>query len=249
MDQFAVERVDGVALVRINRPEKRNALTLAMLTRLADILELQVAEDVTAIVLTGDDAAFSGGVDLGELGNGANDVSVDDVLAATVTRLRAVPVPLVAAIEGPCVGGAVELALTCDARILADGGFFAVPATKLGLLYRPEGLAGMLAGVGRDTISRLFLFNERLGSDQALAAGLATHTCEKGAAVALALELCSGVSRDSADAVRATKVLVGELLALATNLEHWLSRREALLNSKGRREALARARSARPEER
>jgi enoyl-CoA hydratase len=218
-----------------------------MLKDLADTVEGEVANGAVAVIITGNDEVFSAGVDLGELGKGVADVNVDDVLAATITRLRAVPVPLVAAIEGACVGGAVELVLTCDARIAAEGSFFAVPATRLGLLYRPEGVAVLVATLGRDTVSRLFLFNERLGSDEALTAGLATHTCARGAAVESALALCEGISRSTLGAVRATKELVRELLTNDIDLAHWSARREYLLDSDERREALSRATKRRGE--
>jgi enoyl-CoA hydratase len=247
MEALIVERLDDVALLRFSRPEKRNALSLVMLKDLADTVEGEVANGAVAVIITGNDEVFSAGVDLGELGKGVADVNVDDVLAATITRLRAVPVPLVAAIEGACVGGAVELVLTCDARIAAEGSFFAVPATRLGLLYRPEGVAVLVATLGRDTVSRLFLFNERLGSDEALTAGLATHTCARGAAVESALALCEGISRSTLGAVRATKELVRELLTNDIDLAHWSARREYLLDSDERREALSRATKRRGE--
>ena len=238
MASLIVERFDGVSLVRVSRPEKRNALTLVMLRDLADTMEQEVLQGAAALVIAGDDGVFSAGVDLGELGNGVADLEVDDRLEATIDRLRALPVPLVAAIEGPCVGGAVELALTCDARVAAEGSFFAVPATRLGVLYRPEGIASLVATLGRDAVSRLFLFNERLGPHEALRIGLATHTCERGAAVESALALCEGVSRSTPSAVRATKELVHELMRSDEDLAHWSERRRDLLDSEERRRAL-----------
>jgi enoyl-CoA hydratase/carnithine racemase len=240
MDALIVERLDDVALIRFSRPEKRNALSLVMLKDLADTVEAEISDGAVAVIVTGGHEVFSAGVDLGELGNGVADLNVDDVLAATITRLRAVPVPLVAAIEGACVGGAVELVLTCDARVAAEGSFFAVPATQLGLLYRPEGVAVLVAALGRDTVSRLFLFNERLGLDEALTVGLATHGCARGAAVESALALCEGISRSTLGAVRATKELVRELITNDVDLAHWSARREFLLDSDERRQALLR---------
>lgn len=241
MGTLVVERISDVALLRISRPEKRNALTLAMLTEIVDLVDQEISAGALAVILTGDDQVFSAGVDLSVLGNGITDVHVDDALATTIARVRAAPVPLVAAIEGPCMGGAVELVLACDARIAAVGSFFAVPATQLGLLYRPEGISSLVAHVGRDTVSRLFLFNERLGSSEALHAGLATHTCARGAAVETALALCEGISRATPTAVRATKELMSELLIDDNDLTHWSARRHALLASDERLEAVARA--------
>lgn len=242
-----LEQSDGAAVIRISRPEKRNALTLFMLEEVARLAERAAAEGAVAVVLTGGDEAFSGGVDLDELGRGAADLNVDGVLAATVARLRAIPVPLVIAIEGACVGGAVELALCGDARVVAEGGFFAVPATRLGLLYRPEALATMVAVVGRETVARLLLFNERMEAAEALAGGLATHVCARGTALASALTLCEGVSRETSGAVRATKELLAELLGADDDLAHWSDRREQLLDSEERREALRRAGTHRAE--
>ncbi|NNN09150.1 MAG: enoyl-CoA hydratase/isomerase family protein [Acidimicrobiaceae bacterium] len=241
MGPLVVERISGVALLRISRPEKRNALTLAMLTELVDLVGEEISAGALAVILAGDDEVFSAGVDLSALGNGIDDVHVDDLLATAIAQVRATPVPIVAAIEGPCIGGAVELVLACDARVAAEGSFFAVPATQLGLLYRPEGIASLVAHVGRDTVSRLLLFNERLGSSEALRAGLATHTCVRGAAVEMAFALCEGISRATPTAVSATKELICELLSDDSDLSHWSARRETLLASDERREALAHA--------
>ncbi len=241
MGTLVVERISDVALLRIARPEKRNAMTLAMLTEMTDLIDEEINAGANAVILAGDDEVFSAGVDLSALGNGSADVDVDNVLATAIARVRATPVPLVAAIEGPCMGGAVELVLACDARVAAAGSFFAVPATQLGLLYRPEGIASLVAHVGRDTVSRLFLFNERLGPSEALHSGLATHTCARGAAVETAFALCEGISRATPTAVRATKELMSELLIDDSDLTHWSARRQALLGSDERLEALARA--------
>lgn len=245
---LTVERVDDVAVIAISRPARRNALTLSMLGDLADRAEAAVDDGVAALILTGDATSFSSGVDLGELGQGASDARADDVIRDAARRVRRLGVPTVAAIEGPCVGGAVELVLACDARIVADGGFFAVPATRLGILYRPEGIAGLVDLVGRDTVSRLFLFNERFDAPSALSAGLATHLTERGGALARALELCAGVSRETREAVAATKELIGEVAEGTWELGHWSARREALLASDARRAALERATKSRREE-
>ena len=212
-----------------------------MLTAVAELAEAQVSDGAAVVIITGDATAFSSGVDLDELGQGVGDANADEVINDAARRLRQLGVPTVAAIEGPCVGGAVELALACDARVVAEGGFFAIPATKLGILYRPEGIAGLVNLLGRDTVSRLFLFNERVEGDSAEVAGLATHTCARGSALERALELSRGVSRETREAVVATKELIGEVAEEQWELGHWTVRREALLASDARRAALERA--------
>ena len=102
-----------------------------------------------------------------------------------------------------------------------------------------------MATLGRDTVSRLFLFNERLGAEEARSVGLATHTCAHGTAVETALALCEGISRSTMESVRATKELVRELLINDVDLAHWSTRREYLLDSDERRAALSRARQPR----
>jgi enoyl-CoA hydratase/carnithine racemase len=240
--EVEVERRGAVAVVRLARPRKRNAMTRDMLLDLRAALAGAVDGGARAIVVTGSSDTFSAGMDLGELGNGAGDIAVDDAIAAAVAAFRALPVPVIAAVEGPCVGAAVELALACDVRIIGEAAFFELPSARLGILYRPEAVADLVAQLGRQTASRLLLLGERIDAGAAVAAGMAACVVAHGAAADRAVALAEGAVAGSAAAVAATRELIAETASPGLDLSHWAERRRALLLSDERRDALAAAR-------
>jgi enoyl-CoA hydratase len=240
-EYLSVERRGRVSIVQISRPEKRNAFQLSMLERLRGILVEEEQLGATSIVLTGGPVIFSAGMDFSEIGRGASDVSVDDSIAETALTIRQVSMPVIAAVEGPCIGGAFEIAIACDLRIAAKGSYFSVPATRLGILYRPGAIASLVNTLGRETVTRLFVLNERIGAEQAVVVGIASHLTDTGGALDAALELASGVPESSMDSVRATKQLINEMSRVDSNFAHWEGRRRAILSSKTRSEALTKA--------
>ena len=235
---------EGVAVLRLQRPQKRNALTRTMLDELKRRLAQSVTEGAVAVVLTGDESTFSAGMDLGEVGNGTADAEVDSLIAETGASIRTLPIPVIAAIEGPCLGAAADLALACDVRIMGVGARFGIPAVKLGILYRPEGIADMVATVGRETVSRLLLFGERLTAEQAVMAGLAAQVVPAGQALDAALTLAQGAVGSPREALAATKGVITEIVGDGPNLESWQERRLALLRSEQRTHSLDAARTS-----
>lgn len=247
MTGVSVERLDAVGIVTIDRPSRRNALSVAMLTEVASAVEA-LALECSAVVLTGSGGFFSAGVDLAELGRGARDAEVDAALAACVGRVSAVGVPTVAAIEGGCLGGAVEVALACDARVMADDSYLSVPAVSLGILYRPEGLARLVRRFGAPAVTRLLLFADRVPADAALGLGLATDRCARGTARATAEALARAVPSATSRAVEATKRLLVSVGEGVDDAAAWEATRHELLEGEERRAALARARDRRPKD-
>ncbi len=131
-----VERGDGVAIVRLDRPEKLNALSLEMLTDIGAALDRLGHEDMAAgIVITGTGRAFSAGDDLPATG-GFDEADFEvllDRFQGLTRSLLATEVPVVAALNGIAVGGAAELALACDARVGFPGSDFLFPENEVGL--------------------------------------------------------------------------------------------------------------------
>ncbi len=124
------ETIDQVAVVTIDRPERRNALNAAALDELdAAIAGLGPAR-ARALVLTGAGGHFCAGADLTEL----EDVAFTQHLAGVLDRLASLPIITVAAISGSCMGLGMQLAIACDMRVVADDARFAVPVAKLGLM-------------------------------------------------------------------------------------------------------------------
>ena len=208
--QVELTRDRDIAVIRINRPEKRNALTLAMLSQLRELLLQAVEADARAVILTGTADLFSAGFDLNELASGKATKLIDEEIAATALAIQSAKIPVIAAIEGACVGAAVELALACDVRIASEKTFFQVPAVRLGIVYRPEAIAMMVRLVGRETVMRLMVLAERIGGVDLTTAGLVSRTVEPGTTLEGALALADANSGSAPRAVAATKSLVTE---------------------------------------
>ena len=186
---------DGVGRIELNRPEQMNALTVELVRGIGEAGTRLVADGARAIVLAGRGRTFCAGADLG-LVRGALEGSPEEVLTplvdelhGTIRTLRALPVPIVAAIEGPAVGAGLGLALTADLRV-AGADARLIPG-YMGIGSSPDGgvsyfLARML-GPARAT--RVLLLNEPLDPAQALELGLVDEVVENGGAIAAATAL------------------------------------------------------------
>jgi enoyl-CoA hydratase len=134
---------DGVALVELNRPDKRNALSIAVRDAVSDALDALAAdEEVKVVVLTGAGDTFSAGFDLREFEAAFDDAGLADELWASADRfhhtLLAFPLPLVAAVNGPALAGGFDLAVCCDVRVAASTARFAHPELTFGdVMYGP----------------------------------------------------------------------------------------------------------------
>jgi 2-(1,2-epoxy-1,2-dihydrophenyl)acetyl-CoA isomerase len=206
----------AVAVLTLNRPARYNALTVELKTALLDALgELAGADDVRALVLTGAGRAFCVGQDLGEHAEALR--SDPDTAFATVTEhynpivlaLADLPFPVVAAINGPCVGAGLGFALACDLRVAAAGLEFATAFTGIGLTA-DSGLSGSLAhAVGVARATELLLLGEKFSAEDAQAWGLvrAVVPAEEvlPAALELARRLATGPTKAYVEVKRAVR--------------------------------------------
>jgi len=236
-----IEIEDGVCTIILNKPGKKNALSLELLADLEQNLEkLQNDEDLRAVILQGADGSFSVGVDLADVTGTPADQEIDDQIERVNKLMQSLPVPCLAAIEGPCVGGAVTVALACDALVASENSFFEIPATRLGLLYNPGSVARLHARLGSATLTRLLLFGERLNAQTALQSGMVNWIVPDGSAYEKALEIISKVA-NSTKAVAATKSLIIALEHGQQNLSDWNKIRNEILGSAERKGAVEKA--------
>ena len=233
-----IEIEDGVCTIILNKPGKKNALSLELLADLEHNLEkLQNNEDLRAVILQGADGSFSVGVDLADVTGTPADQEIDDQIERVNKLMQSLPVPCLAAIEGPCVGGAVTVALACDALVASENSFFEIPATRLGLLYNPDSVARLHARLGSATLTRLLLFGERLNAQTALQSGMVNWIVPDGSAYEKALEIISKVA-NSTKAVAATKSLILALEHGQQNLSDFNEIRNEILSSAERKGAV-----------
>ena len=236
-----IEIEDGVCTIILNKPGKKNALSLELLADLEHNLEkLQNNEDLRAVILQGADGSFSVGVDLADVTGTPADQEIDDQIERVNKLMQSLPVPCLAAIEGPCVGGAVTVALACDALVASENSYFEIPATRLGLLYNPGSVARLHARLGSATLTRLLLFGERLNAQTALQSGMVNWIVPDGSAYEKALEIISKVA-NSTKAVAATKSLIIALEHGQQNLSDWNEIRNEILGSAERKGAVEKA--------
>lgn len=240
--EILTEWHDDVAVVRIARVAKANALTKDMLVQLRNAFRESVASGAVGVILTGGLHLFSAGMDLGEVGNGLRDLDVDEEIRQTSEFLVGLPIPTLAAVEGRCIGAAVEIALACDIRVVGDSADFSIPAARLGILYRPDAIVSLVNVVGRATAMRLLVFGERINAVDALARGLATHAVADGTTLAVSLALCEGLPRNTQEAVSASRRLIAGLGIAGDDVSKWEHVRRQLLSSDARVQALARSR-------
>lgn len=199
-----------VATVTLDHPARRNALTTAMLDRLEDLLTaLQSDRSVRVVVLTGAGSDFSAGMDIRGLRSGRDrGVELEHRMTAVEERLAAFPKPTVAAVEGYCVGGGMQLALACDLRVASERARFGVTPAKLGIVYPPQTVARLVRVLGPAAAKRLVFTAELIDAEAALRIGLVGEVTPSGGSAARAAELADLVSTRSAISVAAAKEMI-----------------------------------------
>jgi methylglutaconyl-CoA hydratase len=178
-----LERRGAIALVTLDRPERMNALSRALVTRFGEIgRELAGQADVRLVIVTGEgDKAFCAGADLKERAS----MSADEVRALLVAYeselgwLETIAVPTVAAINGAALGGGLELALLCDLRVAAAHATVGLPETSLGVIPGAGGTQRLARLLGEARAKELILRATRLSAPEALILGLLNQIMPK----------------------------------------------------------------------
>jgi enoyl-CoA hydratase/carnithine racemase len=205
-EHFRFEVEDGVATVTLDRPDKLNALTFDSYADLRDLVaELPHRGDVKVLVIAGEGRGFCSGGDVEEIIGELQKMEAAELLeftrmtGAVVEALRTVPIPVIASINGVAAGAGSVLALASDFRILARSASFRFLFTHVGLAGADMGSAYLLpriVGAGRAT--QMLMLGDKVTSDEALAAGLASSVVEndelRDATTALARRLADGPS-------------------------------------------------------
>lgn len=202
----------GVQVVQFARPRRKHAFTAAMYERVAVALrEADSDETCGAVLLRGDEAAFSAGNDLEDfLHRPPTDVS--HPVFALLTALVEVDVPLVAAVCGPAIGIGTTMLLHCDVVVAGASAKFRVPFVDLGLC--PEAGSSLLLArlVGERLAARMLLLGETLDADAAQRAGLVTQVCRDAAALTEAMTVAEALAAKPRDALRGTKRLARDAI-------------------------------------
>jgi enoyl-CoA hydratase/carnithine racemase len=205
----------GIADVRLNRPDKLNAIDHAMFSALSEASAAVAGRaDVRVVVLSGSGRGFCAGLDIASLADGGIPESIQkrthgiaNLWQHAVWGWRELPVPVIAAVHGVAFGGGLQIALAADVRIVAPDARLAVMEARWGLVPDMAGIA-LLRGLVRDDVARELTYTARqVSGTEAAALGLATRTADDpyAAATALAAQIAAASPR----AVRGAKRLFG----------------------------------------
>src|SRR5882762_4630139 len=177
-ETLLLERRERVAIITINRPDKRNALNIKTREEGAVLLEeLREDDSVGVVVITGaGDKAFIAGADIAEFA-GRTALAQRDVMTASslFTAIDTFPKPVIAMINGYCLGGGCELALACDIRIASEKASFGQPEINLGIIPGGGGTQRLTRLVGEGKAMELILTGEIIDAQTAFAIGLVNH--------------------------------------------------------------------------
>ncbi len=178
---IVIEIIDSTSLVRFTRPAQRNPLSLAILHELkSTIADLVTRPRIRTIIFTGSDDVFLSGADIRELGELDSDSArVFSKLGQHIFQTIADTNQLtIAAVNGYCMGGGLDLALACDLRVASKAAVFAHPGARLGIITGWGGTQRLPRMIGKARALELFTTAGQLSADEALALGLVTRVAD-----------------------------------------------------------------------
>lgn len=224
-ETLLVERRERVALITINRPEKRNALNIQTREEGAAALDrLRDDDEVRVVIITGaGDKAFIAGADIAEFA-GRTAVTQRDVMLgrSLFTAIDAFPKPVIAMVNGYCLGGGCELALACDMRIASETASFGQPEINLGIIPGGGGTQRLTRLIGEGKAMELILTGDIIDAQTAFTLGLVNLVVPAADLEAKTMEIANRISEKSPIALRMAKE--GVKTAARANLDEGLRR-------------------------
>jgi len=246
------ESAGNVVILRLNRPETRNAISeLDMVEAIVAAFErLQADQSVRAAVLTGNGSAFCSGGNVKKL---MSELTESDATPAQIEQfyrsgIQRIPlafdrldVPIIAAVNGPAIGAGCDLACMCDIRIAADSAQFAESFVKLGIIPGDGGAWFLPRAVGLSKACEMAFTGDTLDAEAALECGLVSKLVPASELMQAALDLANRIAVNPPGAVRMAKRLIreGQRLPLASLLEMSASMQALAHRTKDHREAMA----------
>lgn len=224
-ETLLLEKRDRVAIITINRPEKRNALNIKTREEGAALLEeLRNDNSVGVVVFTGaGDKAFIAGADIAEFA-GRTAITQRDVMMqrSLFTAIDSFPKPVIAMINGFCLGGGCELALACDIRVASEKASFGQPEINLGIIPGGGGTQRLTRLVGEGKAMELIMTGEIIDAQTAFNIGLVNHVVPADQLEARTMEIATRISEKGPIALQLAKEAVK--LASKSTLDEGLRR-------------------------
>lgn len=242
-ENILYEIIGKLALITINRPEKHNAISLSTLEELNQAVDKAAADDgIRVLAITGAGGkAFASGADLSEVVNRDLRRSLDPIIQGLALKLERTPKPTIAAIDGFCMGGGLEVALGCDLRVATSKSKFATPEGKLGIIPGGGATARLPRIVGRGWGMEMLIMGETLNADRALQIGLITRLVDEDKLLSEVIKIAEHLSDLAPFVPRTMKAMVhfgmDSSLSGALMLEKYAQ--GALIQTEDKKEGLA----------
>lgn len=192
-----VEKVENVGIINLNRPRRANALNLTFLAEINDALDmLEEDKDVRAVMITGAGKNFCAGADISIFASGKPELVVESSQAGhkVFRRIELNPKPVIAAINGPALGGGFELTMACDLRVMSDKAFLGLPELNLGITPGWGGTQRLAYLVGVGKLKEIVLLRKNIDAQKALELGLVSEVYPRGEFKEKALEFAKKVA-------------------------------------------------------
>jgi enoyl-CoA hydratase/carnithine racemase len=242
-DVVLVERpAEGVALIRINRPEARNALNMEVRRLLAQrMAEVADEADVRCIVITGNEKAFAAGADIKEMANASTIEMLQRGTLKLWRSIAACPKPVIAAVNGFALGGGCELAMTCDIIIAGESAKFGQPEVRIGIIPGGGGTQRLARAVGKYKAMRYVLTGDIFDARTAFEMGLASELVPDAEVEKRAIEMARQIADLPPLAIEQAKeaVLRGMDASLDTGLALETKAIQLLFSSEDQKEGMA----------
>jgi enoyl-CoA hydratase len=209
-DSLIVERPSSdIVVLKINRPQVRNALNIDVRTRLADEVTRCGADNaVRCVIITGSEVAFAAGADIAEMA----EAGPVEVMSRNVQKywraLMDCPKPLIAAVEGFALGGGLELALCADIIIAGEGAKLGLPEVKVGILPGGGGTQKLARLVGRHRAMLLIMTGKTFSAAEALGMGVVSEVAPSGQTLPRALEIARDIAAMPAVSITQIKEII-----------------------------------------
>ena len=209
MSTIEFDITDGIALIAINRPERRNAIDRPTADAIRDTVdEIETRDEVAVVILTGNGGFFSAGMDLKAAADGGERPVNERGFGGIAGRPPSTPV--IAAVEGHALGGGFELALACDVIVAAEDAVFGLPEVKRGLIAAGGGVLRLPRKIPQSIAMEAAITGEPFSAHRAAELGLVNRVVPSGGALAAARELAAHVAANAPLAVKASKQLIVE---------------------------------------
>lgn len=206
-DTLLVERRADRVVVTLHRPEAHNAIDARMIDELHAVCDL-LEREPRFLLLTGHGGAFAGGADIAELLRRGRDEALRGINSRLFERVRRLPMPTLAAVDGWALGGGAELAYACDLRIAGPDAVFGNPEPGLGILAAAGACWRLPELVGESVAKQVLLAGRHLDARASLATGLVIDVVAGERLLDEAHALIDRMARSSATALRLTKLVV-----------------------------------------